>query len=83
MMVSKNVRGLAALITIAIAALSVGCGSGLSTEEATQRCDQERFIQGMLFTDDAYAQCLTCYEECGDECDRRSTTPPSFLCPEE
>jgi hypothetical protein len=76
-----NVRSLAALI--AIAALSMGCGSGLSTEEATQRCDQERTSQNLLFTDAIYAECVSCYEECGDDCDPQSTTPLTYVCPAE
>ena len=81
MMVLTNVRVLAALITIAV--LSVGCGSGLSTEEATQRCDQERFIKDDFYTDSSYAQCISCFEECGDECLARATAPETYACPEE
>jgi hypothetical protein len=71
-MVLKNVRGPSALI--AVAALSIGCGSGLSTEEATQRCDQER-ISKTFFTEASYAQCLECYEQCGDECTALARSP--------
>lgn len=81
MTVFTYVRSLAALI--AIAALSMGCGSGLSTEEATQRCDQERNIKRMFFSEGSYASCLSCYEECGDDCDALATSPESYTCPAE
>lgn len=81
MTVFTYVRSLAALI--AIAALSMGCGSGLSTEEATQRCDQERNIKKMFFSEGSYTSCLSCYEECGDECGALATSPESYACPAE
>lgn len=81
MTVFTYVRSLAALI--AIAALSMGCGSGLSTEEATQRCDQERNIKKMFFSEGSYTSCLGCYEECGDECVAQATSPESYACPAE
>lgn len=65
------------------AAAATGCGSGLSTEEATQRCDQEKRALGQLMTQASYDQCIACYEECGDECERAATPSPTYSCPAE
>jgi hypothetical protein len=66
----------------AVLALAAGC-SGLSTVEAEQRCDQERTADGTgCIDDEAYDACVSCYEDCGDDCARGNACPASFSCPE-
>jgi hypothetical protein len=81
---TRRVRPGTAAIAIAIAALAAGCG-GLSTVEAEQRCDQERAAEGTgtsCIDDAAYDECVSCYEDCGDDCARGDACPAHFSCPE-
>jgi len=82
-MVSRMTRWVPALAALAaLAALVAGCG-GLSTVEAEQRCDQERAADASgCISDAAYDQCVTCYEECGDDCSRGGSCPAQYSCPE-
>ena len=76
----RQVRSLAVLL--ALLAFPLGCGSGLSTEDATLRCDQERDSKNACVDDTAYKACMGCYEECGDECVAHATCPETYSCPE-
>jgi hypothetical protein len=78
-MASRTTRWVPALA--ALAALITGCG-GLSTVEAEQRCDQERAADSTCIREEAYDQCVTCYEECGDDCARGKPCPAQYSCPE-
>jgi hypothetical protein len=83
--IMKLMRALMSVVVLGSLALTgLGCG-GLSTEEATQRCDQARDLTGEQgCVDDAvFAQCVSCYEECGDDCQSSDpvTCPESFTCP--
>lgn len=76
-------RALAAATAAAfLSAAAFGCSSGLSKEDADIRCDQDKVALGAVMTDEAYAQCESCYMECGDSCVRHSTTPISYSCEE-
>ncbi|MEO5726629.1 MAG: hypothetical protein ABI134_08290 [Byssovorax sp.] len=74
--------GIAAFLMITAAA-ALGCGSGLSLEDATIRCDQEKVSKGSLFAKGTYDECLQCYETCGDECAPVASSPPTYGCPSE
>ncbi len=74
--------GIAAFLMITAAA-ALGCGSGLSLEDATIRCDQEKAAKSQFVTSAAYAQCLTCYQECGNDCVIAATAPSSYSCPDD
>jgi hypothetical protein len=71
--------GAAALLVISSMA-ALGCGSGLSAEDAAIRCDQERVAKGQLFGKTTYDECLSCFEECGDSCSSIATSPPTYAC---
>ena len=75
-----KVFALALLSTLAAAAL--GCGSGMSTEDATLRCKQERAAKNACVTDEAFNQCVKCLEECGDTCATLETCPVQYSCPQ-
>jgi hypothetical protein len=73
-------RFLAAALLL-VSAVATGCGDGYSDEDATTFCDQERAaLQSGCMTDAAYAQCKSCYVECGPACDRSSSCPESYAC---
>ena len=79
-MIRQVVRFAAWMMVAAGAA--VGCGSGVSAGEAKVRCDQEKIINASgCITDAAYQQCLSCEEECGDQCARAESCPIQFICP--
>jgi hypothetical protein len=62
-------------------ATALGCGSGVSAGEAKLRCDQEKVNNASgCITEDAYQQCLSCKEECGDQCARAESCPIQFIC---
>lgn len=64
-----------------IGTLSLGCGAGFSEESATLRCDQERSTNAAgCITDAVYQQCLSCYQECGNDCIRVDSCPGSYVC---
>jgi hypothetical protein len=62
-------------------ALAIGCG-GLSTEESKQRCDQMQSANAACMTEGAYDECVSCYEECGDDCEPSGACPGTFRCAE-
>lgn len=69
-------------VLVSLSALAAGCG-GLSTTEAQQRCDQEREADATgCITDAAYDLCVSCFEECGDECAHPLSCPATFTCPD-
>ncbi len=68
-----------AIFLSVVALAAFGCG--LSDEEVQIRCDQEK-TNDMCVTDDAYQQCMSCYEECGDSCNKAESCPAQFICPQ-
>jgi hypothetical protein len=57
----------ALLATVTLLAL-VACSS-YSTQEAYVACDQQREARGPTqFDDDAFASCVECHENCGQDC---------------
>ncbi|WP_437732651.1 hypothetical protein [Sorangium sp. So ce1335] len=66
---------------LSLVALAAGCG-GLSTEESQQRCDRLRDLVPMCSTEQSYAACVSCHEECGDDCEALTSCPQTFACAE-
>ncbi|AKT36764.1 uncharacterized protein CMC5_008850 [Chondromyces crocatus] len=67
---------------LGVVGMVAGCG-GMSAEDAQERCETERGIEVTSCVDSAsFTQCLSCYEECGDSCQRASGCPAVFSCPE-
>jgi hypothetical protein len=73
----RKVLGVASVLTL-IAAFW-GCG-GFSEEKATQRCDQERTSKSQCVTDKSYDACVSCYQECGEQCHGQATCPETYEC---
>ncbi|MFS8066908.1 MAG: hypothetical protein ACMG6S_11105 [Byssovorax sp.] len=73
----------AAAVLVITSTAALGCGSGLSLEDATIRCDQEKVSKGSLFARGTYDECLWCYQTCGDECTSVASSPPTYECPKE
>lgn len=77
----RTIGAAAVLVITSLAAL--GCGSGLSVEDATIRCDQEKASKGSLFGRETYNECISCYETCGNECSSVASSPPTYKCADE
>ena len=76
-------KALALALLSALPLVALGCGDGLSTDDAKLRCDQERAAKTACFTDQAYDQCVQCNEECGDKCATLESCPVQYACPAE
>ena len=63
-----------------LSALSLGCSPGLSTPDAEARCDEQRTVQQGCFDDATYAQCVSCFEACGDTCAIAESCPVQYVC---
>jgi hypothetical protein len=76
----QKLHGLAALSMVAL--LALGCGKGLPKEEAKIRCDQEKTAKAPQCWSESktYDQCVSCYEECGDECQANADCPATYTC---
>lgn len=74
-------RAMAAVAALGfMSVVAAGCGSGLSLEDATIRCDADKIALGAFFNDAVSKNCTSCFQECGDECVRKSTSPISYAC---
>jgi hypothetical protein len=62
-----------------LAALLVGCGGGYTKSEAELHCRSLNPV-GLPGHDEAYAQCVGCFEDCGDECAVAESSPPQYFC---
>jgi hypothetical protein len=56
-----------------------GC-SGLPSSEAKDRCQAEQAGRANCFDDKSYADCLTCFEDCGDSCVASPGCPTRYSC---
>ena len=64
-----------------VGTLSIGCSSGFSEERAKLFCDQERTPNASgCHTEAVYEQCLSCYQECGNDCVRIDSCPGGYTC---
>ena len=58
-----------------------GCDGAFTEEEAQARCDQEQQARaGGCMDESAYSQCLTAYEECGEDVSILESCPTMFVC---
>lgn len=82
-MIDRRVRSLAAALVASLVVGSplAGCGGGYSTQEAYDRCEQERKVK-ITVTDASFTECVACYEDCGNDCTGTGTTPEHYRCPE-
>lgn len=83
-MIDRRIPALLAalLSTLAVGASVGGCGGGgYTTQEAYDRCEQERKTKNTV-TDASFTECVACYEDCGADCQGTGTTPEHYRCPE-
>jgi hypothetical protein len=55
------------------------CG-GYSKEDAETKCNLERQAKSACFTDKQYTECVSCFEECGDDCKIAESCPLQYFC---
>lgn len=70
------------LSLLVVSCFSVLACSGYSDDEAKTKCDLERQANSSCFTDATYKQCLSCYENCGQDCSVAESCPAQYLCAE-
>jgi hypothetical protein len=79
MVLMRVVAALAAVAGIGLA--GVACSSGLSTSDAQSRCTAEQAGKMYCWNDAVTANCVDCYQRCGNSCTGQGTCPSTYLCP--
>lgn len=69
----------AVLFGLALGLSACGGGGGYSNEQATQTCELEASKPCSDAT--TTQQCVSCYEECGDNCAVLESCPVQYACP--
>jgi hypothetical protein len=69
------------LAALSVVGLIVACSSGLSQSDAQIRCTTEQEGKMYCWNDSVTANCLSCYERCGNSCTAQATCPSTYLCP--
>jgi hypothetical protein len=77
---SKSAIGLFCALLLGLPLL-VGCGNHYSTQEAYDICHKNE-ARNPGATDASFAECVTCYEDCGSDCAPSSGMPLSYDCPQ-
>jgi hypothetical protein len=68
-----------AVLALGLCLGQAACGDHYTTQEAYSVCDD--IIKRLdTTTEEAFADCVDCYESCGDECEQEG---PEFICPED
>jgi len=68
-------------VLFALPATLVGCGGGMSTEDAQAECEALRQrLASCLEDEDTIAACVSCYEDCGVNCNVSNDCPATFSC---
>jgi hypothetical protein len=77
------IRHLLVAAALGATLLSVyGC-SGLSSTEAKERCDAEQSARADCFDSKSFPSCLSCFEDCGDDCVPTGACPVRYVCPDD
>jgi hypothetical protein len=69
------------MATLVLAAPLAGCGGGYTQAEAEVRCRSLNPV-GPPGNDVAYADCVECFKECGEDCAIAESNPPQYNCQE-
>lgn len=69
------------LTTTLLAALLAGCGDDYTKMDAEVRC-RSLNTEGTPGYDAVFAQCVECFQECGDDCAVAESYPPQYNCQE-
>ncbi len=61
--------------------IAPACTDHYSTQEAYAVCED---LTNVIITtgDELFAECVACYEDCGDECEQTGEGDESFVCPD-
>ena len=70
------------LFALGALATAVGACTGYPEDQAVERCNLEKTNQGVCFVDDTYDQCVSCFEQCGDNCAVAESCPVQYVCPQ-
>ena len=67
------------ILLLSLVAMAPAC-SGHSTEEATAECERLRGDIMSCFDDAVMAECVACFEDCGNSCSLVQGMPCTFSC---
>lgn len=74
-------RSLFALTLLAVAASA--CQDHYSTQDAYAICQDQTDRNPATNPPESFADCVACYESCGDDCTQGGTSPETYTCPDE
>ena len=63
-----------------ITALAAGCDGGFDNAESVEICEDIRERLDGSMTDATLAMCVTCFEDCGRDCQQLEEVPLQFVC---
>jgi len=69
-------------LTLSLLFVLGSASCGYSSDEAKTKCDLARDAQGNCFNDATYDACISCFEDCGQECVVAESCPVQYSCPE-
>lgn len=79
MTIPKILPTLALLTTL----FTGGCAEHFTTQEAYSTCEQLADAGAPIDTEEAFANCVSCYEDCGNACVLEASTPAVYACPDD
>ncbi len=79
MTTTKILGTLAVLATL----LTSGCAEHFTTQEAYSTCEQLADAGAPIDSEEAFANCVSCYEDCGNACVLEASTPAVYACPDD
>lgn len=68
---------------LALGAAAAGCADHFTTQEAYNACNELKSIETIDDSPEVFADCVACYEDCGNDCSPQGTAPETFACPDE
>lgn len=80
----RSILRVLAALSATTTILGLAACSGFTEEEATNRCDQEREARGGemgCFGTLQYDECVTAYQDCGQDVDVIDGCPVQYVCP--
>jgi hypothetical protein len=64
-------------------AMIAACGSRYTTQEAYDACDALLDRIDTAESEETFAECVACFEDCGEECEQTEVSPATFACPDD
>ncbi|MBL8740400.1 MAG: hypothetical protein JNK04_04880 [Myxococcales bacterium] len=76
-----NLPKLASISALLATFTLAGCDEHFTTQEAYSSCEQ--LVGAPEDSPAAFADCVSCYEDCGNACTLEGSAPITYTCPDE